>query len=203
MSKIYDNFAKEFDKSRYKIWNQVKLFLDDVKEESINLDLGCGNGKNMLYNPKLNFIGLDISLELVNICKSKKLNAIEGSVLDLPFENNYFDNIICIAVYHHLDNDIDRQKALSEMYRVLKINGKILLSVWSMEQPDKGPGSQFKFSKADEMVPWKSKSGEVFLRYYHIYETGSLEEEIRRLEPRFKIHNIIYELGNWYITLSK
>lgn len=50
----------------------------------------------------------------------------------LPFDNMFFDNLICIAAYHHLDNDFDRQKTLSEMYRVLKDNGKVLISVFSI-----------------------------------------------------------------------
>lgn len=195
----YNNFAKEFDRTRYSIWTQVKLFLDSLDKDSINLDLGCGNGKNMLYKPELIFVGIDISTELVDICKSKKLNVIEGSILDLPFDDNQFDNIICIAVYHHLDNDKDRLIALNEMYRVLKPKGKILLSVWSMNQD----GLKFKFTKADELVPWKSKDGKVYLRYYHIYEEGLLEEEIKRLEPRFEIKQVVSELGNWYITLVK
>ena len=51
------------------------------------------------------------------------------------------------------------------MYRVLKNDGKVLLSVWAMEQPKEGPGSTFKFTKEDELVSWKAKDGITYMRY--------------------------------------
>ena len=91
----------------------------------------------------------------------------------LDIEDNSFDTIICIAVYHHLDNDKDRKLALNEMYRVLKPNGKLFIQVWAMEQPIT---SRRKFLKRDENVTWKNKDGTILNRYYHIYPKGELEK---------------------------
>jgi tRNA (uracil-5-)-methyltransferase TRM9 len=86
------------------------------------------------------------------------------------------------------------------MYRTLKIGGKILITVWAMEQE---PDSNFSFNLSDEMVPWKSKDdGNTYLRYYHIYRKGELEAEIKKLCPEFTNEGIEYELGNWSIILS-
>ena len=47
-------------------------------------------------------------------------------VTNLPFENDYFDLIICNHVLEHIDDDI---KAMKEIYRVLKNNGKAIMQV--------------------------------------------------------------------------
>jgi SAM-dependent methyltransferase len=193
---IYNNFAIEFDKTRYNVWSSVKGFLSKLEKDSIILELGSGNGKNMLYRSDLNFYGIDNSIEQVNICKNKNLNVIECNITNLIFNDNYFDNMICIATYHHLDNDIHRQKCLNEIYRCLKPNGQILLTVFAMEQPI---NSKFKFTKTDEIIPWNNK----FLRYYHIYRKDELQEEILKLNNKFTIIDSGLELGNWWIILSK
>jgi ubiquinone/menaquinone biosynthesis C-methylase UbiE len=48
------------------------------------------------------------------------------SVLNIPFEDNYFDLIICNHVLEHIPNDID---AMKEIYRVLKKGGEAILQV--------------------------------------------------------------------------
>jgi len=198
---VYNKIANQFNYTRHRIWGSVKIFMDSLESKSKILELGCGNGKNMLYRSDLDIYGIDISIEQINICKNKLLKVEEGNITKLNFEDNSFDNMICIATYHHLDNDNDRQKCLKEMYRCLKNGGKILITVWAMEQQE---DSTFHFTKTNELVPWKSKDdGNTYLRYYHIYRKGDLEDEIKRLCPEFIIENIGWELGNWYIILSK
>ena len=197
---IYNKIATDFDKTRIAIWSNVKTFLNTIPIGSINLDIGCGNGKNMLYRKDLHFKGIDISSEQVRICKDKGLDVVESSMCSLPYSDNEFDNAICIASYHHLDNDIDRETSLKEIYRCLKPGGKALITVWAMEQDT---SSKRKFTKRDEQVSWKSKDGIIYYRYYHIYNKGDLEEEITRLEPRFKHLDIGWEAGNWWIIVEK
>jgi SAM-dependent methyltransferase len=196
IKEIYNQISDEFDRTRITVWPNVKNFLDSILENSLVLDAGCGNGKNILYRKDLNFIGIDISSKQVDICKKKGLNVFEGDIRNLLFKNNTFNYIICIATYHHLDNDIDRATALNELYRVLKTKGKILITVLAMEQPE---DSRFKFTKRDELISWNNK----FERYYHIYRENDLIEEINRLNGKFKIENIGWEFGNWWIVLSK
>jgi ubiquinone/menaquinone biosynthesis C-methylase UbiE len=200
INEVYDKIANQFDYTRVRIWGSVRRFLDYLPSNSEILEVGCGNGKNMLYRKDFNFYGMDVSKKQIEICEKKKLNVRQGSMTELPYDSNYFDYIICIATYHHLDNDIDRQKALNEMKRVLKKGGKILITVWAMEQEE---DSNFSFNSTDEMVPWKSKDdGNTYLRYYHIYRKGELEAEIKKLCPEFTNEGIEYEWGNWSIILS-
>lgn len=198
--KFYDDNAENFSKTRVFPWPSTTEFLDSIKSESKVLDIGCGNGRNLFYRNDINITGLEISDELCKIVKKKGGNIFNGNMIKLPFLDNSFDYILCVAVYHHLDNDNDRKKALSEMYRVLKNEGRIFLQVWAMEQPF---NSRRKFLKRDQLVPWKNKDGRIFQRYYRIYPKGELEKEISKLEPKLIIVKILYEEGNWINILKK
>jgi len=198
---VYDKIAPDFDRTRVRVWGSVKTFMNIIPQNAAVLDLGCGNGKNMLYRNDLRIVGIDISDEQVRICKSKNLTAFQACLTALPFPPISFDYMLCAATYHHLDNDLDRAQALNEMYRCLVPGGKILLIVWAMEQE---PTSTFNFTKTDTMVPWTSKhDGHTYLRYYHIYRAGELEAEIRHLCPQLRVLNVSWELGNWYAIIEK
>lgn len=200
IKEVYNTIAADFDKFRVRIWPCVSDFLHTFKSNSKMLDVGCGNGKNMLYRTDLNFKGIDVSDKLIDICKNKGLDVLEGSMTLLPYDSNSFDGIITVASYHHLSTDIERKEALDEMYRVLKPNGQVLIVVWAMEQPE---DSTFHFTKADELVTWNTKAGQIYYRYYHIYSKGDLENEVRKFKPEFIIDQVGWQKGNWYIILKK
>jgi ubiquinone/menaquinone biosynthesis C-methylase UbiE len=198
---IYNEIAEYFNITRYTVWPCVKKFLNNFQPSSKLLDVGCGNGKNMLYRTDLNFKGIDFSIKLVEICKNKNLDVIESSMTQIPYQSEYFDGIITIASYHHLSNDLERRQTLDELYRVVKTGGTVLIVVWAMEQPD---DSKFHFTKSDELVKWESvKNKKTFYRYYHIYSKGDLVKEIKRLKPEFLIEYEYLEKGNWVVCLKK
>lgn len=159
---FYNNNYKRFDTSRFSVWNAVKDFVEIIPKNSYVLDAGCGNGKNMIYMEKqnINIVGIDFSTKLLDICKSKSLNVQEADIRILPYNDNTFDYVISIAVIHHLSNENDRINALNEMLRVCKPGGKILVSVWALEQ---NKDSRFKFQLGDNLVKWEDTT-----RYYHI-----------------------------------
>ena len=51
---------------------------------------------------------------------------VKADILDLPFEDNSFDVIICNHVLEHI---VDDRKAMSELYRVMKSGGWGILQV--------------------------------------------------------------------------
>ncbi len=204
IEEFYDIIAEEFDKTRVRHWSCVVSFLNSFCSNSLILDIGCGNGKYLNYRNDLYMKGIDISGNLVKICNNKGFDVIKASMTNIPFDNDYFDGIICIASYHHLDNDIDRKKTLNEIYRVLKNSGRVLLEVWGKEQPDNSNKNTQNFINKDNLVKWTSmKTGDIYYRYYNIYSYGELENEIRKFIPNLKIINSGYEKGNYYIELQK
>ncbi len=201
IKQIYNLIAEPFDHSRFKVWPGVNKFISGFESYSHILDIGCGNGKNMLARNDIVFKGIDLSDQMVQICQNKGLDVTESTMTSIPFCDCSFDGFITIASYHHLSNDEERQQALNEMYRILKPNGLGLIVVWAMEQPD---DSKFNFTQSDELVKWThNKTGQVFLRYYHIYRQNDLVGEINKLEPRFTIKEQGWEKGNWYVIVQK
>lgn len=54
--------------------------------------------------------------------------------LALPFRDECFDAGLSIAVIHHFATTERRVAALKELARVLRIGGRLMVSVWAMEQ---------------------------------------------------------------------
>ncbi len=203
ISQVYNVIADDFSKTRYKTWPAVAEFIDTFQKNSINADIGCGNGKNILYRSELNFKGMDITPEFVNICNKRKLDVVEGNILSIPFESNYFNNVICIAVLHHLENKQDRINGICELLRITKSSGMLMIYVWAFEQPSE---SKRQFNTQDEMVSFKKRDGTIYYRYYHLYKQHELEEEINCAILKSNLDIVVtsgYERGNWYVIIKK
>jgi ubiquinone/menaquinone biosynthesis C-methylase UbiE len=100
----------------------VKFLNNRLKPKPKNiLDAGCGEGFtiNMLANSNdsISITGLDIEKDALEYAKglNPKVKFFEGSVYELPFDDNQFDVVILSEVLEHLENP---SKALSEIYRV-------------------------------------------------------------------------------------
>ena len=197
---VYDAIASDFSRTRTRIWDHVKNFLDNIPDDSKCIDIGCGNGKNMMYaNIRLNFAGIDNCENFVKICRDRNLNTECMDCCDLRFDDETFDNAISIAVIHHMTSYERRYKAVSELIRVLKKNGTALISFWSFENQDK-----FAFNVGDNMVKWRhSVSGKVYERFYYIYDENNLKSFLHNFQFHIKLLQIINEKGNWYVTFKK
>jgi ubiquinone/menaquinone biosynthesis C-methylase UbiE len=170
---VYNEIAETFDVSRCFVWNCVEKFVSTLNGDELILEVGCGNGKNMKYLLDQEFInvqGCDFSKELVNICKNNKLNVIEGNILNLPYQDNSFDVLMCVAVLHHISNLEDRKRAICELIRVTKPNGKIFITVNSTMEFSKN----VKHLSDTDIVIYlddKNKSNEL---YYHLFSAEEL-----------------------------
>ena len=190
---IYNNINKDFDVTRYRIWPSVQHYIDKFSKESKILEVGCGNGKNMIYRPE-NFYGCDICEGFVKMCKEKKLNVIHADATNLLYEDNFFDVTISIAVLHHLSTEERRKKAIQEMLRVTKVGGSLLIEVWGLENNNKANGP-------DTMVPW-NRSDKTFYRYYHFFEKNEIIELVKSFD-NCEIKKIYWEKFNWLIEFEK
>lgn len=104
------------------------------------LDLGCGTGyylfllSNLPVELSLNGLDYDEKAleEAKQSLKDKKIKFFAGDSHNLPFEDNSFDKIVASEVLEHLDDD---QKALKEVYRVLRPGGIFVISTPSINYP--------------------------------------------------------------------
>lgn len=179
----YDDFATEFSQTRQYLWDDLKPLAKYTRNGNKVLDLGCGNGRlyQLFEGMSIDYVGLDQSEELIKKAQEKfpEVNFAVGDMRELPFPDDSYDIIYSIAVFHHLANAEDRLKALSEIRRVLKPGGKVvmtnwnLLGKWGSEQVEKG---KYKRWEKDFTVPYKNPEGEVLgERFYHGFDLDELE----------------------------
>ena len=106
------------------------------------LDMGCGSGRHTCAASrfkKVVAIGSDINYEEAFEAKNRLIyqeslgehgGGVWGSMVSdircLPFEDNYFDLVICSEVLEHID---DHERAVSELTRVLKPGRNLVVSV--------------------------------------------------------------------------
>ncbi len=188
---VYDQIADHFSDTRYKPWPGVVSFLQGLPPESHILDVGCGNGKYLSVRQDCHMYGCDPCDKLATIAKEKHPSAsvVVANGLCLPYATASMDAIISIAVLHHLSTS-DRDLFLSEVQRVLKPGGSLLLTVWTTEavKPNWKP-----MRGGDYLVPWMRPDGEVFDRFYHLFTQEEAGEVISGAE-------VWEECLNWYIA---
>lgn len=91
------------------------------------LDIGCGDGGDALIFVKLggNVMGIDIKPHPNwQTLKQDNLNFKIADACALPFEDNSFDLVFEKDMLHHVNNP---QKALSEIWRVTKKKGEVII----------------------------------------------------------------------------
>lgn len=181
----YNTIAKFFDKTRKYLWDDLKPLKKYTKAGDRVLDIGCGTGR--LYQlfeeiQDTSYFGIDQSEGQIELAKE---NYTEGSfqvmeMTELDFADNEFDLIFCIATFNHLPDEETRLKSLSEMKRVLKPNGKVIMTNWNLFSKSVGKVVQkgkFKKEGQEFIVPWMNSQGEVLgERYYHGFTLGELED---------------------------
>lgn len=94
------------------------------------LDIGTSTGTNLRMLRDLGFSryeGLDMSDEAVRWCADKGYGKVtRGDACALPFPDASFDLILATDIIEHVDDDA---LALREMRRVLKPDGRVLITV--------------------------------------------------------------------------
>jgi SAM-dependent methyltransferase len=92
------------------------------------LDAGCGSGRNMLELARRGKVtGVELSSASAELARARTVGeVIEGSVMELPFEDGSFDLAASLDVIEHLDDDLD---ALRELRRVVAPGGSLLVTV--------------------------------------------------------------------------
>jgi SAM-dependent methyltransferase len=105
------------------------------------LDAGCGSGRNMVELARHGAVtGVELSPTSVRLARERdRGEVIEGSVLDMPFDEGSFDLTVSLDVIEHLEDDVG---SLRELRRVTKPGGALLVTV---------PAYQWLWSGHDEI----------------------------------------------------
>ena len=138
----YDAFATDFSSTRQHEWPEFQYAIQRLKKGDRVLDLGCGNGRlrkflDIQLVPKGHYFGFDISENLLDLARqtNPEDHFFRGNFAErLPFGNDNFDVIVGIASFHHLLTKADQLACLSELHRVLKPHGHLVLTTWKLPQ---------------------------------------------------------------------
>lgn len=117
--------------TRAKLEEFLKKYKDSL---GLTLDLGCGGAPYQKYFP--NRIGFDVQ-------PGSGVDVV-GDAHNLPFEDEKFDNILCTEVLEHLHSP---HIAISEMRRVLKKGGKLILTTRFIFPLHDTPNDYYRFTK--------------------------------------------------------
>jgi ubiquinone/menaquinone biosynthesis C-methylase UbiE len=112
------------------------LAVDRLVEGDRFLDLGVGTGtifEEILKTVDVRGTGMDYTQNMVRIARSKEGNSkagfLQGNGVKLPFQDNSFDLVFSVDVFHHIAfegfNYVDQ--ALTEAHRVLSPGGTLLI----------------------------------------------------------------------------
>lgn len=118
------------------------------------LDIGAGNSPWKYFLPKnVEYVGLDIkNANEFNMSQSEDIVYYAGDIF--PFPDNKFSNMLCVEVLEHVCNT---EVFLSEIYRCLEPNGKIILTVpWSARRHHL-PHDYFRFTPEALELLFKNK----------------------------------------------
>ncbi len=105
------------------------------------VDLGCGTGATTSWLLKFGKIkGVDSSSKALAYCKKRGLKDLTLSDMEkLKLPSHSFDAAFALDILEHVKND---QKAIAEIYRILKPGGRLLVT---------SPAYQWLWSEHDEV----------------------------------------------------
>lgn len=103
-------------------------------KDVLEIGLGYGTVAQKLAETGARYNGLDIAQGPVDMVNHRihqnglKGKAVQGSVLQAPFDNESFDYIVTIGCLHHTGN---LEKAISECHRMLRTGGTLIIMLYN------------------------------------------------------------------------
>ena len=135
---------REYFNSRADIWdeeiaeqdtNKLRKMAErlELKPGSVVLDVGTGTGIFLPY--LLNNIGKNgkiVALDLAEVMLAKarakypfeNIEFLHGDIMDIPIYEEMFDSVVCYSSFPHFQ---DKHKALTEIKRVMKHDGRVCI----------------------------------------------------------------------------
>jgi SAM-dependent methyltransferase len=134
----YEAFFAAYDRFRYATEGHILDCLDNIDfhgKAVLEIGLGQGADSEQIIKRGAIWSGLDLTPESVarvqmrlSLRQLPYRSIKQGSVLDIPFEDGAFDIVFGHGVLHHVP---DIQLAQSEIHRVLKPDGELIVMLYA------------------------------------------------------------------------
>lgn len=154
------------------------------------LEIGCGNGLFLVEFSKkseMDLYGVDFSKKMLLRVKRRteeaainNLKFCLGVAQNLPFQKNSFDVVVCINTLHSLPDKSDREKAIKQMMRVCKPDGKLILDI----RNKLNPWVYFRYKYLSRRIPVGQQLCKIPLNPFSLREISKILEK-----GKFKIFN--------------
>ena len=127
-------YFRNYDKS------PRKAVIEAISKNDKILDLCTGTATNAIniskVNPTAEIIGVDLSKNMFQVAKAKiekadikNIKLYEMDATEMSFVPESFDKILLSLILHEMDEEL-RSKIINEAKRVLKKDGKIIITEW-------------------------------------------------------------------------
>jgi SAM-dependent methyltransferase len=133
----FDEIADVYDESlpSHVVEHYLRKRTAFVREHALPggavLDVGCGTGvlAARIAEGGFEVTGIDPSEGMLDVLRKRhpSVRPVVGSGTALPFGDDAFDFVYCVAVMHHIAEAADVRQTLSEMVRVARPGGRILI----------------------------------------------------------------------------
>jgi SAM-dependent methyltransferase len=181
--RFYDSLwadASLIEPQRFNTWPLVQSLLSDVGRR---LEVAPG------LRPRLPIEGtqfVDVSASALSKLGDRGAHVVLGDVTSLPFASNSFDLVCALDIIEHVDDDTE---ALSELSRVTRIGGGILIST---------PLHLSRWTNFDEFVGHRRRyePSQLFakLAQHHLRVVYSA---VFGMQPR---SSLLVNIGMWWLT---
>ena len=212
----YNELAQNYDDNRFNnsygqyLDQQERSFLSrilkDVPSEKC-MDIGCGTGRLLDYAD----YGVDFSPEMLKIAAQKYPHKIllEGSLTDIPIENNVLEVIYSFHVIMHQDIETT-QKFLDQAHQKLKRGGKLIFDFPSAKRRKTVQHQQKDWHAANQMTlldieklagsQWKIIKSQGFL-FFPIHRIPSSLRSIFRPLDNFICRSFFKEYASYLVIV--
>jgi ubiquinone/menaquinone biosynthesis C-methylase UbiE len=161
-----------------------------ISESSNVLNVGCGDGEvdvQIVKKTGCKITGIDLSNVRIENAKKKippklknKLRFIHTSATNLPFDKEAFSHVISQSTIYHIHN---KQKALSEIYRVLQKGGIFVFDDLFKPKPNVSKDTQkFVYERLlfDTPFSFKTYQDELRKQGFEIVEARDISENMKK-----------------------
>lgn len=135
LKQAYNNHAQEREKNEMKEWKvkprQTFLALLEKEKKKTLLEIGAGHGRDSKFfkDSNLEVVAVDLSDEMVKLCREKDIEAYELDFYNLSGMNRRFDAVWAMNCLLHVEKS-KLSQVLNEISLILNESGLFFMGVY-------------------------------------------------------------------------